>query len=253
MATVTVSRALRQWFPKVFKEITQALMEHGHKWKFGGIDKNIWIRDYSLNGFGYRRRHQPCQIILDGGNVVEAKDAIFITERALHDNPRRNLLRRLEFIFEKAVVLLPIEPGDDLGHSDGLVVPVDHKRVLTNDYQVMQSREWDRYQKKLIRAIERAGFKAEIFPFAYHKCPQMTEAQFRRAYPMGDANNACAGYYLNMLVLPNVVLLPVFGFAEDAKAMRAAGQWFDGEVWPVPCFELSMLGGCIHCVTHDAA
>ena len=251
MSTIVVSNALQEWYPEIFWKLTAALREEGHQWRFGGDPKNIWTRDYFENPFCYRHRQRADDILLDGGNMVESAKHVLMTSVVQKQNPL-GTVKRIEAKLQKQAVVLPIEPEDTLGHADGIVCFIDERNVLINDYSVMQETRWSRYQKKLARRLEQAGLTAHTFPFAYHKCPQMTKAQFRHAYPNGDAYGPCCGYYINMLVLPNLVLLPVFGFAEDERAVIQAQGHFNRKVVAINCFELAMLGGCIRCVTKEA-
>ena len=50
-------------------------------------------------------------------------------------NPREDLTNILIDVLQvNQVIFIPVEPGDDTGHSDGMVRFVDEQTVVANDY-----------------------------------------------------------------------------------------------------------------------
>lgn len=270
MKTVYVSRKLQQCFPNVYAGISDALSANGMAVKFGGDDDNIWCRDYcpvptegGLKKFAYKLPpiklwfdpRIDCQvfphIVLDGGNVVQDGKRVIVTEIVFHQNigSRDQITSMLEELFEKPIVFIPVEPGDDLGHADGIVHLCGDGRVLVNDYSII-SRHWRKYQHQVDGVLHDAGLEVVPIPNAYHRCPDMTEKAFRSKYPMADSFNPAPGYYLNFLRVENVILLPQFGFPEDSQAAAIIKAVFpQHKIYPIECYDLSMLGGVLHCVT----
>jgi agmatine/peptidylarginine deiminase len=67
-----------------------------------------------------------------------------------------------------------------------------------------------------------------------------------RVSPLTDAA------YSNYLVANGVVLVPVFGNANDEQAKKIIGEQFpDREVIGIDCVSLNEDGGAIHCVTQQ--
>lgn len=275
MKTVYVSKALKKRHPAIFDAIT--LSTH---WEFGGCPTNIWIRDYmpvptskGLVKFQYKtvgcdkwsqlkvpkstgQTFNPIvsSIVLDGGNVVQGESHVLVTQMLLRQNPYVSCIYdQLEELFGKQLVVIPIEPGDTLGHADGIVAFIDSKRVLINNYSVMKDGQMDRYQSKLTKVLENAGLSVSVFPYAYHKCPHWPEKQFRQIYPHADDMNPAVGYYLNFLhLIDQYILLPQFAFDEDADAVKCAKKYFPEHIIvPINCFDLAMTGGLLHCVTWE--
>jgi agmatine deiminase len=271
MTTVYVSRKLQKYFPNVHDQIGAALTANGLQLEFGGDDDNFWCRDYlpvptksGLCKFTYKypplRLHLGekleykfyNQIILDGGNVVQDDDRVIMTDIVFRQNigSRTQITEALEGIFQKPIIFIPVEPGDDLGHSDGIVHLIGGGRVLVNDYSRMPGKQWKRYQKELYDTLHDAGLSAIGFVNAYHQWEPITESEFRVRYPFGDSFNPAPGYFINFLRVGGVILMPQFGYPEDSMAMKGIKLCFpDHKVYPIECLDLSILGGLVHCVT----
>ena len=189
-------------------------------------------------------------IALDGGNVVRHGDRILMTEQVFKDNPGVNrtvLLDNLETLLGAEIICIPVEPGDDLGHADGIVHWIDGHRVFVNDYHAAEMVE---YSRRLAGILHENGIEAKKFPNVYYRRPQMSEEDFRRAYPAADDFNPGYGYYVNFLQVAGLILFPCFGVQEDACVdCRLDEVWPNIERDAVPCTRLSMEGGLLRCVT----
>jgi agmatine deiminase len=130
--------------------------------------KNVWCRDwmpvqtpggfvkFTYKGYGMLEKYPQLRvdehcwgdfadafrsdIILDGGNVVRWGDRVLMTDIVFTHNPGydRTLLRdTLSDLLEAEIIFLPVEPGDTLGHTDGIVRWIDQGAVLLNYYLCM--------------------------------------------------------------------------------------------------------------------
>jgi agmatine/peptidylarginine deiminase len=199
--------------------------------------------------------HCRSGIVLDGGNVIQNDSVVLMTDIVFQQNPHlptNVLTKALESRFGKPIVFLPVEPEDDLGHIDGVANFIDEKRVFINDYSVMEDIIMDHYQKTIMKMLEANGLEPILFPYAYHKCPENTDEEFYDKYSFADDNNPGVGYYINYLVTPKVILAPAFGFEEDEKARQMLVKYYPNHcIKQIQCFDLSMLGGLIRCVTWE--
>lgn len=281
METLFITEALQKQHPNV------ALAIQYHCWWNGVIMRhiqgtpNVWARDYMpvhTNGtltkfrydaYGYRKlprlqvpgkcfglvRYRKSDIYLDGGNVEQNHDTVLMCDMVFRRNPhipKPKLARRLEKLFGKRVVFVPSETCDTLGHIDGTARFSDLNCVLVNDYSVMKSKVYDRYQKQLETALEREGLRPARMPYAYNHCPQLTDRQFRKKYPMGDDNNPGVGYYINFIKTDRLVLVPQFKFPEDKLAIDFLRYHFPKrKIVGVDCFDLAMTGGLLNCVSFN--
>lgn len=308
MQTLVISSQLAHRYPAVYNTIKQVeCPEIG--FKVCEIDtRNLWVRDFmpvedgkgGLVKFNYKgygagfdafpwlkvgrkvwdifptKKVQSTQLVLDGGNIKFLRevgyDIALVTQIVFRHNPRvkpARLTERLEKLLNAEIVYLPVEPGDDIGHSDGCLHPVSpfhggatagrfqfskpKPTVLLNDYRRMfNHRGYQRYADEIEQTLSRHGIEFAHFPYAYHKCPTMTEHVFRRQFPEADSFNPGYGYYINLLELDHVVFLPSFGIDEDDEAYEVAKKWFPGKhIRRVTCHRLAMEGGLINCVSAD--
>jgi len=124
--------------------------------------------------------------------------------------------------------------------------------VFVNDYSPMKDDGYDRYQETVLEILTKNGLEPILFPYAYHKCPQMTEEEFYAKYPFADDMNPGVGYYVNYLSLDGLILVPSFGFEEDGAVVGILRKYHpDRDVIQIDCFDLAMLGGLVHCVTWE--
>lgn len=280
--TVFISDGLSRLFPQVNSCIRSSLKSVGVAVATVGGTDNIWIRDWSAipTAIGpVRFRYDlPSRstwnildissaemwkfnagrvpIFLDGGNVVQNDKFAIVTEAVFTNNPtlsRPTLIRILESLLGKHLIIIPVEPGDTLGHSDGIVAFTDNGSVLLNNYAAEEVAEMDAYERTIRQTLATYGLETHPFPFAYYKCPDLGETEFRQKYPNADELNPCVGYYINGLFLPEIALVPQFGFTpEDEEAMEAATKHFPNrEIHPIECHDLAMHGGVLHCVTSE--
>jgi len=198
------------------------------------------------------KEYPATNIVLDGGNVIFSPDmtTVLMTEIVFLHNPgidNKALTQQLrELLCVERIVFLPIEPGDDLGHADGIARFIDDKFVFVNDYSATF---WD-YEEILHKRLDAAGLTPVPFPNAFEQCPELDEAAFRAKYPNADDFNPGFGYYVNFLQHQNDIFVPSFGIAkDDSAACMLNGAFPRARVHRVDCSDLSMLGGLCNCVT----
>ena len=206
-------------------------------------------------------------IYLDGGNVVQNDEVVFMTEQVFKNNPtvsRHDLNQFLKDTFEKKIIYLPVEPGDDLGHADGIIQFKNDKTVIINDYKIkgrlptMPNAEiklqeaWDLYSDRLQDILTKNGFKTVKIPWAYGKCPRLSEVEFREKFPYADDFNPGYGYYINYYMVEDLIFFPQFNIPDDDSAFLFICHQFPGyEVVQIDCSDISMMGGLLHCITYE--
>lgn len=282
MQTVYIAEALRR-YPIIYLSIGMACRECGINHGIIMDTPNIWARDYmpvqtdsgfvkfryksGLSTYDIKKYPQlkvlekcwdwlpnvkTSEIVLDGGNCVRGGDKFYITDIVFKHNPRYRkiiILNRLEKILGGQVILIPHEPYDDLGHSDGILKPIGDSQVFINDYSVM-GKEYTTYYSKLIHALTSQKIDCVPFPYAYNRQPKMSEKEFRKKYPGADDFNPAVGYYINYLIVGKMIIMPQFGIEEDEKAVSFIKRWFNGSsLYLIDCADLAMEGGMIQCVT----
>jgi agmatine deiminase len=246
---VLFSVMFQQRWPEVFKYIRMALRACQVDVELIPGNYNIWARDwmpvqvdakkyiqfkYKGYGTGYAdypwlqipqhipqlmiqsNQIAPSALVLDGGGVVQCNGKAIITEKVFSDNTKyhpEDIVRHLQDLLHSDVIIIPMEPGDTLGHSDGIVKFINDTTVLLNKYN-------SDYETQVRDLLKQAGLDVVAMPFAYDKCPQMDDVTFHKKYPLADDNNPALGYYINFLLTRRCILLPAFGFPEDASDRR---------------------------------
>jgi agmatine deiminase len=267
---VYVADTLEPRFPAVFQGLKTILESHGISLRIIPGTRDIWCRDYMpiqvaeqrfvqfqyapdyLRG-KYRRLRadgeigpnlpwiKNCsrsEIVLDGGNVVKWTDKVIMTEKVFDENPgwaRRKLSMELERLLEvDQIVLIPAEPEDVTGHSDGVARFVDGESVLVNDY-----RRIDRiYRAVLLRRLKEAGLAVHEIP--YQPGPASTQEM-----------PSAAGNYVNFLQARSALIMPLYGLSADHQTMEALMTAFPKHsVASLNCRDLASRGGVLNCISY---
>lgn len=177
-------------------------------------------------------------LLLDGGNVVRSGNAVVMTERIFKENKaiaKENVLAQLKQALQvEQLYLIPSQPGDFTGHSDGMVRFVDDHTLLVADY----SGEKDYWKTRYSNALKKTGLHLIEFPAVN------TERKSK------EGNYTAHGCYINFAQIGDVILFPEFGLPEDKEALSEVKRIFkDYRVIPVPSGELAEDGGVLNCAT----
>lgn len=270
--TVFVADTLEPQFPEVFHGLKAILDRHGIPLGIIPGTRSVWCRDYmpiqvTENRFVQFRyapdyltgkyRHlradgeigptlaliENCvrsEIVLDGGNIVAWGDRAIVTDKIFGEKigPSR------EFVTEAVknqlglaeLIVVPQEPGDPIGHSDGMVCWLGERSALINDYTSVGTA----FRRRFRRELERRGIELVELPYE----PQSDER---------DGIPTAAGNWNNFVRVRELVIVPTFGLRGDEQAIRRLGELHPGHaVEPVDCRALAADGGLLHCVTWQA-
>ena len=256
-------------YPKLWEQLSEVLRNHRIPARLIDGTRDVWARDYCpiqvaprqfvkfrycpdylKDGFKRLvtpgtvcRQFQdlgPCRrstVILDGGNVVAAKNRIILTEKIYRENPRqeRSRLRsKLGELFQiDRCILIPKESGDAIGHSDGVVRFLEEDLVVVNDY----SRVDPAYGKRLCGILAKEGLRIEKIP------------HFREDWEE-DGIPSAVGNYVNYLRVGKLIVVPAYKARQDDRACKTLEALCPGEtVVPLLCKDLARAGGILNCVT----
>ncbi len=177
------------------------------------------------------------ELNVDGGNVVGYQGHYLICSKVFRENrkfSRTQVESRLyEALQAKRIRFLPNEPGDPLGHADGLVRWIGKDTVLAADFRALDPA----FDRSLVQSLQ--GLNIERFP--YHPFPDLMTV---------DGLPAATGCYINFASIARFICLPVYGLPEDRLALETARRLFpDCEILPMPALELSLRGGVFNCIT----
>lgn len=283
MSKVRLTNALKLHDEVVYDSIIKTLLQYNINVELIESD-NIWCRDYMpvpIRGgyilFNYNKQLNPynknesynnlkvdySKIKIDnvvseglniegGGNLVYNEKYIILTDKVFEHNklPQWYIIDKLTKLFNKQVIIIPCEPGDELGHADGIVRFIDNKyNVFVNDYSSMIHPDWDLYQSKLNDILINSGLNPITLPYAYNRCPSILESTFRKKFPYADDFNPGYGYYINYLITKEVILYPTFGLSKDNKVKLLLEKYYNRPCEPIDCRRISMEGGLVNCVT----
>ena len=162
-----------------------------------------------------------------------------------HGVPRTTLRERLRAALGvERLIIIPKEPYDMFGHSDGMVRFIDSRTVLVNRpiNHDMLGRKLRPHYEKVSQRLRRHGLTPIEFPY------QPTEGVNAEGTP------SAKGCYINFLQTSDKILLPVFGEDADKTAKDILRHVLPGtEIIPVRCDGLAEKGGLLNCVTWNVS
>jgi len=179
---------------------------------------------------------------IDGGNVVMSPEKIafcFEKQTIFHKN---NLKERkhAENCLKNAMgavktVWLPRETGDRICHIDGFM-------QFFGKYLMVSDERFDPYLEKLllkrIETVKREIPSAEII---YLPCCPAKNCDYLNAN----------GIYVNFLETSKAVFVPQYGITQDKEALSIFEAIADKPVAGIPCGQISLSGGAVHCLTRE--
>jgi len=177
-------------------------------------------------------------LVIVGGNIVRSADTAILTDKVYSENRRfrpPELRERLRTILEvQRVVIIPREPGDPIGHADGILRFIDQQTVLVNDYRTIDPA----YGRRLRAVLHRHGLRIVPFPYA----------------PTNDLGPegipSAVGVYINFLLTAGILFCPIYGLPQDQQALRLLKRCYpERRIVPVRCRRLAAQGGVLNCVT----
>lgn len=182
------------------------------------------------------------ELVIDGGNIIKHGKTVIMTEKIFIENPKWDSVTLVKQISKELevdkVVIIPIEPDDYTGHSDGMVRFVGEDLVIINDYLSK-----DGYSKKFTDALrlslESKGIKI-IGTLPYRSFPRKNK----------DGDYTSIGCYMNYLEVENLIVFPKFDIEEDESAFGKIQQYFPSkQVVQLACREIAEDGGVLNCIT----
>ncbi len=146
------------------------------------------------------------------------------------------LIRQLEILFETdKIIIIPKDPGEMYGHSDGAVRFIDNDTVLINWYYKTDDKD---FRKKLLQPITEKGLKYEWLDIGL----DIEKAD--------DYNWA----YINFLQTEDLILVPKLGVKEDDIAYTQICQFYKsyadrGRVFQVDSRQVVENEGALNCIS----
>lgn len=263
---VYVADTLKGRYPKLHSELRLRLELFGIRLTEIVGTRDVWCRDYMPVQVGATQfvqfRYSPdylvgarslitsptvarsltpacrrSRLVMDGGNVVRRGRVAIVTDKIYAENSsmsRQTVMRRLRFDLDvDRVAVIPTEPGDVIGHADGVVHLLDERTALMNDYARVDAQ----YGHAVTRALGANGIEAIPVPYD----PDLSEPC---DIPVATGN------YVNLLETPRAVFVPTYGQISDSRALAEIGKVMrHHSIVPIDCRMLAEDGGSLHCVT----
>ncbi|MGA9117454.1 MAG: agmatine deiminase family protein [Bacteroidota bacterium] len=199
------------------------------------------------------------RIVLDGGNFIHNGAGVaIVSNRIIADNESVSV-EELEEVFRhsmgiRKLIIVPVEPGDDTGHVDGMLRFIDESTLAVASYPAQPDGRPHLITEHDLTAgrafLDRlAGFLGRQFPGNVVRIPHAVPESITT-----DGMGSAVGCYLNWLRLGQVIFLPQFeGLTEqNALAARRLEEVIPAGTRivkvPVPN-ELPRLGGVINCIS----
>jgi agmatine deiminase len=174
-------------------------------------------------------------IILDGGNVIRAKNKVIMCNKVFIENSlfsEKALIKELQNVFNvDQLIFIPTDPTDFTGHADGMVRFYDENTVLINDY----SKEDIHFQLSFRMALHNAGLEYIEIPYN----------------PYNNSKDKHAnGVYLNFLQMQQGIIIPIFGIKEDETVLKQFEKLYPGiSIYAIDANEIAKEGGILNCIT----
>lgn len=178
------------------------------------------------------------ELVVDGGNIVKSGNRAILTDKVFTENHQLSKEKVLTILKTELdvenLVVIPNQPLDFTGHSDGMVKFLNETELLVSDYS-NESKSWKR---KMDKALEKSGLEIHIFPSVV--CDEKNN--------VGDYT--AKGCYINFVSVGNKILLPQFDFEQDELALKTTQRYFPNhKVIPVLSNEIALDGGVLNCIT----
>jgi agmatine deiminase len=267
-----LAASLKKIYPSFFNELEKVLIDCHIPYEFLTPTKDVWAVDYMpvqieknkfvqfvynpdyLSKYNKWRKTisdveaickeiniipEKTDILLDGGNVVRAKDKVIITDKVFIENPaiqQKDLIKRLEKILETdRIVFVPRHPLDFTGHADGIVRFLNNNTVLINAGSEKATQKEKEFELSLRLALHNACLD-------YIEIPSDTSGNTK--------NKEANGEYLNYLQMENVIILPVFGIEKDDIVEKKFKELFSGiKIATVNSNDIAKEGGILNCIS----
>lgn len=265
--TVVISDVMPERHPEIVHRLKEVLGEHHIPLTSVAGMADVWIRDaapvqvdddrfiqfrywpdYLRGGYeqlitgpeafqkiDFFRRAEKSDVILDGGNIVGTHSVAIVTDKVFRENPNwsRNELRvELRNVLQvHSLIVIPKEPYDHIGHSDGMVRFVADGVALVNDYWSLDSH----FATRLERVLKASGLQTSPLPYVPENVVR-------------DGIHSAVGNYVNFLRVGDLIVVPAYGIPEDDAARAiVAKQLREAHVVSLPCRELAEAGGVLNC------
>ncbi|SEA92570.1 agmatine deiminase family protein [Pedobacter hartonius] len=195
-------------------------------------------------------------LIWDGGNLVNNKQFGFITTKIIEDNPSFNQLyieRMIEERLEIKPIIIPRQKGDVIGHVDGYMSFIDHKKIALSSYPDMAFLKKDNEYLEQLRSIV-LSYGLDLTRTKDRPIDEAIACNCNKFRRKGCFYTA-KGNYVNNLRINNTVIMPEYTLSTKREtnyynqSNKDIYQSMGFNVRTVNCDALAQFGGSLHCLS----
>ncbi len=187
---------------------------------------------------------KPCDVRIDGGNIVltpDKKCAICLEKRTIF---RKNDLAQKAHVEEELkralgveeILWLPQQTGDKIGHIDGYIQFLGDF-LLEGTVNICDGLATETLLDDKGTELLRSYGKFERIPLL--------------CQPDEENWLSAKGIYVNFLETSRAVFVPQFNLPEDNKVISIMGEYTHKPLVRVDCSPIAEYGGAVHCLTRE--
>ena len=187
--------------------------------------------------YGIKRRET--NLIIDGGNLVDNYAGKYITTTRFAKDNKLSIVEAKEQLKQtlNAKEIAIIEPDEEaLAHSDGMVMWLDEKTLLVNDYSKDKP-----FRDSVINELKSS--------FPVTKIIEVPVVNVDNKKGEWEGFESACGVNLNSVLTFKNVYVPVFGMNHDKKAIEIIKQNTDKNVIEIDAKGVCPMGGSVRCLT----
>ncbi|MBL7113079.1 MAG: agmatine deiminase family protein [Bacteroidales bacterium] len=195
-------------------------------------------------------------LILDGGNFIHNGQGIaIVTNRVIADNETLSI-DYIREIFKTQLnisdlILVPVEPGDETGHIDGMVRFINETTVMVSSYPSDYTNETKNISEEDYKISKQ--FLDKIADTL--KSKKLSVIRIENSIPIKDTKEripSAFGNYINFLRIGSTIFLPQYNIIQDNKAIELFKTKFP-ELTIIKVTtdikKLSKFGGVLNCIS----
>jgi len=178
-------------------------------------------------------------LIWDCGNLITNGEVGFITDQILFDNKKSFDENQIKEIIRSNLkikpVIIPTHPEDVFGHSDAFLSFLKHDTLAISKYP-------DEADKKDLKYLD------DLKQIVQKSVSHVIEINENPTYEVNNEIESAKGLYVNLLSIGNKIFMPSYENNDtEKKNLDRLSKY--GKVYPIPCNELALFGGLLHCIS----
>jgi agmatine/peptidylarginine deiminase len=187
----------------------------------------------------YSIKRSKTDLIIDGGNLVDNYAGKYITTTRFAKDNKLSIEKAKEKLKQtlNAKEVAIIEPDEEtLAHSDGMVMWLDDKTLLVNDYSKDKP-----FRDSIVNELKSS--------FPDTKIVEVPVVNVDNKPGEWEGFESACGVNLNSVLTFKNVYVPVFGMPHDKQAIEIIKQNTDKSVFEVDAKGVCPMGGSVRCLT----